>query len=170
MSLHKNYLYIALFVFLMGFVVSCYPFSRDTSFESIQDELQLLINSKQMILCGTVEQFQIPSEDMLHFSSYQLSDFVCSNEIPYLQTHFVNSKIYITGTIPTNENSESFPSNTIDPFYTENSISQDGHYFRGYIQTSNAHFEGIFYFDSSNKRATFTIANSVVERTDINDE
>lgn len=170
MSFRKNLLYVALFVFFMSFVASCTPFSRDTRFESIQNELQLLINTKQMVLCGTVDQFQIPPQDMSHFSSYQLADFVCSDEIPYLQTRFATARIYITGNIPMNENWDRFQANTIDPFYTENPISDDGRYYRGYIKTYNAHFEGIFYFDSSSDKATFTIANSALERSNINDE
>ncbi len=148
-------------------VCSCSLFEQGPYFQTIEENLQSLLDNQKIILCGTIEQFHISSDQMKDPLPNRSTDFLCSDQYPFLYELFSNATIKITGKIPFKKNTET-GSNEIDPFHTSSPLNMEIEHYRGYIQTDQVHFEGIFQYDPNRQTAHFTIANSLLERIEQN--
>jgi hypothetical protein len=156
-------------IFMFFSVSSCSPLKQSSYFQPIENNLQSLLDDEKIILCGTIEQFHIPSDQVNDLLLHQSTDFLCSDRYPFLYESFSNSTIKITGKIPFKENPEK-ESDQIDPFYTNSIVNMEIEHYRGYIQTDHIHFEGIFQYDPTHQTAQFTIADSLLERIEQNEK
>lgn len=155
--------------FVLCSVSSCSFFKKNPDLHYTENNLQLLLDNKKMVLCGTVEQFHLSQDQMNNLAFSRSTDFLCSDQFPFLYESFSRTTIKITGKIPLKDNSTTVSSD-IDPFRIDSPINDSIELYRGYILTDQIHYEGIFQYDPQNQIAYFTIANSLLERTEQNEE
>jgi|GEM_PF-3156092 hypothetical protein len=155
--------------FVLCSVSSCSFLKKSPDFHLIENNLQSLLDTKKMILCGTIEQFHLSPDQMNNLSSNRSTDFLCSDQFPFIYDSFSKTTIKITGKIPLKDNSTT-PTNDIDPFRTDSPVNDSIELYRGYILTDQIHYEGIFQYDPQHQNVHFTIADSLLERTEQNEK
>ncbi len=155
--------------FVLCSLTNCTFLKKSPNFHYTENNLQSLLDNKKMILCGTVEQFHLSPDQMNNLLSNRSTDFLCSDQFPFLYESFSKTIIKITGEIPL-KNNASAESNEIDPFRTDSPVNDNIELYRGYILTDQVHYEGIFQYDPQHQKALFTIANSLLKRTKQNEK
>lgn len=165
MTTSKVFSWCVIISFVFFTVSGCSVLKKSPDYQLLENNLQSLLDNKKMNLCGTIEQFHLSPDQTNNLVSNRSTDFLCSDQFPFLFETFSNSTIKITGKVPFKWNSDHETSD-IDPFRTDTSLNESIELYRGYIRTDQIHYEGIFQYDPQHQTAQFTIADSLLERTE----
>ncbi len=140
----KHFFSFLLIAFLTFGCFSCTYNSSESSLNDYYSIIKESLLTNTIEICGTIHQFYLDTPIDKSLKSISPTSFICSTQYPEVFSLFTDSTIVLTGTM-----------------YTKTSKETDEIHIRGYINTSNIHYEGIFLLSNNNQLICFSIAHSI---------